>query len=224
MKLVIGNKNYSSWSLRPWLLMKQAGIDFVEEKLSFIDPQFGARVKRWSPVGKVPVLIDGDIVVWDSLAIAEYLAEQFADRQLWPADRADRAQARAICAEMHAGFTALRSMMGMNVTARLPGLGWNIEVQRDIDRICTMWTGLRARHRTAGGFLFGRFTIADAYFAPVVFRFNTYQPRLPAVVTEYMATLLALPAVRAWIADAEQENEFVEFDEPYRLPPGGSAT
>jgi glutathione S-transferase len=223
MKLVIGNKNYSSWSLRPWLLMKQAGIDFDEEKLSFLDPQFGARVKRWSPVGKVPVLVDGDVVVWDSLAIAEYLAERFADHHLWPIDRADRAHARAICAEMHAGFVALRSMMGMNVCARLPGLGWNIEVQKDIDRVCTMWSELRTRHRAAGEFLFGRFTVADAYFAPVVFRFNTYQPPLPAAVTEYMATILALPAVRQWITAAEQENEFVAFDEPYRLPPVSSA-
>ena len=220
MKLVIGNKNYSSWSLRPWLLLRHAGIDFIEERISFNAADFAAQVRRYSPVGKVPVLVDGDIVVWDSLAITEYVAEKYASLQLWPARPADRALARALCAEVHAGFETLRSMMGMNVTARLPGRGWNVAVQRDIDRISDIWTGLRQTHASAGPFLFGRFSAADAFFAPVVFRFNTYQPELSAPVHDYLRTMLALPAMQSWMHDAALENEFVVEDEPYRLPPG----
>ncbi len=219
MKLVIGNKNYSSWSLRPWLLMRHAGIDFVEERISFNAPDFTAQVRRYSPVGKVPVLVDGDIVVWDSLAIVEYVAEKYASFHLWPARPAERALARALCAEVHAGFDTLRSMMGMNVTARLPGHGWNVAVQRDIDRISDIWTTQREANAAAGPFLFGRFSAADAFFAPVVFRFNTYQPDLPASVHDYLRTMLALPAMHAWLHDAALENEFVVEDEPYRLPP-----
>ena len=222
LRLVIGNKNYSSWSLRPWLLLRHAGIEFIEDKLSFNDPQFKAKVQRWSPAGKVPVLVDhdrGDLVVWDSLAIAEYLAERFADKALWPADLAARACARAVCAEMHAGFGHLRSQMGMNVTAQLPGRGWNLTVQADIDRISAIWTGMRARHGAAGSFLFGRFSVADAYFAPVVWRFNTYRPALAQSVTDYMQTMLALPAMREWAAAAAQEDDFVAEDEPYRARP-----
>lgn len=219
MKLVIGNKNYSSWSLRPWLLLRQAGIDFTEERISFNAADFTARVQRYSPVGKVPVLIDGDIVVWDSLAIAEYVAEKHAGLQLWPLRTADRALARALCAEMHAGFAPLRSMMGMNVTALLPGRGWNIAVQRDIDRISDIWTGLRASHAADGRFLFGRFSVVDAFFAPVVFRFNTYQPKLAAPVRDYVEGMLALPAMQAWMQDAASENDFVVEDEPYRFAP-----
>lgn len=219
MKLVIGNKNYSSWSLRPWLLLRHAGIDFVEERISFNAPDFTARVQRYSPVGKVPVLVDGEIVVWDSLAIVEYVAEKYASLQLWPASAAQRALARALCAEMHAGFGDLRSMMGMNVTAQLPGRGWNIAVQRDIDRISAIWTGLRNANAAAGPFLFGRFSAVDAFYAPVVYRFNTYQPELSAPVRAYMQTMLALPAMQAWARAAAQENEFVLVDEPYRAPP-----
>lgn len=217
MKLVIANKNYSSWSLRPWLLLRHAGIDFTEERLSFLDPQFGAQVRRYSPVGKVPVLIDGDVVVWDSLAICEYVAE--LQPSLWPATRVDRARARSVCAEMHAGFGALRSGYPMNVGAVLPGRGWNVSVQKDIDRIVSMWSELRAQHASSGGFLFGRFSVADAYFAPVVFRFATYAPPLPPAVRSYMDTLVALPAMRTWAQQAAQENEFVPEDEPYRSRP-----
>jgi glutathione S-transferase len=219
VKLVIGNKNYSSWSLRPWLLLRHAGIAFDEVKLSFNSPTFKSDALSFGPTGKVPVLIDGDVTVWDTLAIAEYVAEKFPDRQLWPRDAAQRAEARAICAEMHSGFQSLRNMMGMNVTADLAGLGWNIEVQRDIDRISTIWSGLRARHAGAGPFLFGHFTVADAYYAPVVSRFNTYRPVLSEAVAGYMKTILALPAMQQWFADAASENDFVEHDEPYRARP-----
>jgi glutathione S-transferase len=166
----------------------------------------------------VPVLIDGDLAIWDSLAIAEYLAENFADKLLWPTDRKARAEARSICAEMHAGFQALRNNMPMNVGAHLPGRSWNIDVQKDISRVTNIW-GARSRFAAGGPFLFGRFSVADAYFAPVVWRFNTYQPELPAQALDYVRTMLALPAMQAWATEAARENEFVADDEPYRSPP-----
>lgn len=218
MKLVVGSKNYSSWSLRGWVLLKHAGIPFEEVPLRFTAPDFKQRVLGYSPAGRVPVLIDGDLTIWDSLAIAEYVAENFADRVLWPADRKQRAQARSICAEMHSGFPALRSQMPMNIGASLPGRGWNIDVQRDIARIMTIW-GARSRFADAGPFLFGRFSVADAFFAPVAWRFNTYQPELPAQALDYVRTLLALPAMQAWAAEAAREKEYVADDEPYRAPP-----
>lgn len=219
MRLIIGNKNYSSWSMRPWILLRHAGVAFDEVRLSFNSPTFKQEALRYSPVGKVPILVDGAITVWDSLAIAEYVAEKFRDKQLWPADAAARAHARAICAEMHAGFPNLRNRMSMNITARLPGLGWDIAVQRELERIASMWTELRQRHAALGPFLFGAFSIADAYFAPVVMRFQTYAPALPAALNAYRETMRALPAVQEWSAAAAQENEFVVEDEPYRLPP-----
>jgi glutathione S-transferase len=218
MKLVVGSKNYSSWSLRSWLLLKQAGIAFEEVPLRFTAPDFKQRVLSYSPAGRVPVLIDGELTIWDSLAIAEYVAENFADKVLWPLDRKQRAEARSVCAEMHAGFPALRSQMPMNVTARLPGRGWNVDVQKDITRITALW-GARSRFASAGPFMFGRFGVADAYFAPVAWRFNTYQPELPAQALEYVRTLLALPAMQVWAAEAARENEFVHDDEPYRAAP-----
>src|SRR5215467_15222026 len=218
MKLAIGSKNYSSWSLRSWLLLKQAGIPFEEIPLRFTAPDFKQQVLRLSPVGRVPILIDGDLTIWDSLAIAEYVAENFADKVLWPSDRKQRAEARSICAEMHAGFQALRSNMPMNVSATRPGRGWNIEVQKDIARITAIW-GARNRFASVGPFLFGRFSVADAYFASVVWRFNTYQPELPPQAVEYVHTMLELPAMQAWAAEAARENEFVADDEPYRAAP-----
>ena len=219
MKLVIGNKNYSSWSLRPWLLMQHAGIAFEEIKVRLFAPGFEEAIAQHSPTGKVPVLVDGDITVWDTLSIAEYLAESFPEKQLWPADRAQRAYARSICAEMHSGFVNLRSQLPMNVTAVLPGRGWNVAVQRDVSRIATIWSELRARHAADGPFLFGTFTIADAYFAPVVSRFATYGIHLPDAAKQYADFMLALPAMQAWIADAREERDFLASDEPYRLAP-----
>ncbi|HTT13874.1 MAG TPA: glutathione S-transferase family protein [Burkholderiaceae bacterium] len=218
MKLVIGSRNYSSWSLRTWLLLRHAGIAFEEIPLRFTAPDFKRQVLRYSRAGRVPVLIDGDLTIWDSLAIAEYIAENFADKLLWPSDRKQRAEARSICAEMHAGFQALRSAMPMNVGARLPARGWNIEVQKDITRIAAIW-GARSRFAGTGPFLFGRFGVADAYFAPVVWRFNTYEPDLPGQAAEYMRTMLKLPAMQAWAAEAAHEDEFVADDEPYRAAP-----
>ena len=155
MKLIIGNKNYSSWSLRPWLVLTHAGIPFEEHKVSFNAPDFKSHA---GPAGKVPVLIDGDLTIWDSLAIVEYLAEKFPDKHLWPADPAARAVARSICAEFHAGFPSLRNNLASNMTARLPGRGWNVAVQREIDRVCALWRDARARFAgdgDRGPFLFG---------------------------------------------------------------------
>lgn len=220
LTLVIANKNYSSWSLRPWVLMRTTGIPFEERQLSLGAPDFHVRVRTASAAGKVPVLIDDDLTVWDSLAIIEYLAERFTEAGVWPADAAARAHARSACAEMHSGFGALRSQMPMNVCAQLPGRGWNVAVQRDIDRICALWAGLRARHGADGPFLCGRFSAADAFFAPVTFRFNTYAPTLPGAAQDYMSTMLALPAMREWAAAAALEDEFLPEDEPYRAAPG----
>jgi len=219
VKLLIGNKNYSSWSLRPWLLLSHLEIPFEEEKLSFNDPAFKAKVGRHSPVGKVPVLVDGDVAIWDSLAIVEYVAETFPERGVWPADRSARARARSICAEMHAGFSALRNGLPMNCELRLTGVPFEVQVQRDIARIVASWSDCRSRFGAGGPFLFGAFSAADAYYAPVVRRFLGFDVKLPAVAGAYVATIDALPAMRAWMAAALAEKEFVEMDEPFREPP-----
>jgi glutathione S-transferase len=216
MKLVIANKNYSSWSLRPWLLLREAGIPFEEVMIRFGEPDFSERVRRYSPVGRVPVLVDGDLTVWDSLAIAEYLAEQFPEKKLWPDARAARARARSICAEMHAGFSHLRSRMPMNCEATLPLGALEVTVLRDIERITEIWRGARGSFGTEGPFLFGRFSIADAYFAPVIWRFVTYATPLPPPAQAYVDTMTNLASMKEWLAAARAENEFVEFDEPYR--------
>lgn len=223
LKLVIGNKNYSSWSMRPWVMLKQAGIAFEEHKLLFDgftkDHQFKKDILKISPAGRVPVLLDGDLLVWDTLAIAEYVAEQFPAKQLWPQNKERRARARSICAEMHSGFGALRSNFPMNIEAALPEVGARIlkekeTVRDDIARIISMWSDLLNAH--GGPLLFGQFTIADAYFAPVVMRFKTYAVPVPAHIADYMQRVQALPGVAAWISDALEEKKFVEEDEPYR--------
>jgi len=219
MKLLIGNKNYSSWSLRPWLLLSQLAIPFEEEKLSFNDPAFKARVGRYSPVGKVPVLVDGDVAVWDSLAIVEYLAEKFPERGIWPADRAARARARSICAEIHSGFNALRDALPMNCELRLDWAPRDLAVQRDIARIVESWSDCRARFGADGPFLFGAFSAADAYYAPVVRRFLGFEVELPDGAAKYVATMNELPAMRAWVDAGLAEHDFVKMDEPYREPP-----
>jgi glutathione S-transferase len=216
MKLIIGNKNYSSWSMRPWMLLTGLDIPFEEEKLSFNDPQWKAKVRRHSPVGKVPVLVDGDVTVWDSLAIVEYVAEKFPDRAVWPRDRAARAHARAICAEMHAGFSHMRNHLGMNCELRLPNVAFDRETQHDIKRVIGLWSDCRARFGQGGPFLCGAFSAADAYYAPVVRRFVTYGVALPDVARAYVATMEELPAMRSWMSAALAEHEFVEWDEPYR--------
>ena len=220
MILVIGNKNYSSWSMRPWVLLCQAGIPFQEVQIKFGDNQGRLTVpgiEKYSAAGKVPVLLLDGESVWDSLAIAETVAERFPDQQLWPADPKARAHARAICAEMHSGFHALRTQMPMNIRGRHPGKGLTPETQRDIDRIVAIWTQCRARHGSGGPLLFGRFTIPDAYYAPVVMRFQTYGVRLPPAAQAYGEAVLGIAAVREWIDGALRETDFVPEDEPYTL-------
>ena len=217
--LVIGNKNYSSWSLRPWLLMTEAGIPFDEVRLSLFTPSFREQIGRYTPTGRVPVLVDTEadaagLAIWDTLAIAEYLAERFPERALWPSDRAARARARSICAEMHSGFSKLRWAMPMNVSADLPGLGWSVAVQDDVDRLVAMWRECLARH--GGPMLFGAFSIADAFFAPVASRLRTYAVALPDDIAAYRDRVLALDGMRAWSAAAAAEEEFLLDDEPYR--------
>jgi glutathione S-transferase len=216
MRLIIGNTNYSSWSLRPWLLLTQLEIPFEEEKISFNDPDFEKRVRSVSPVGKVPVLVDGDDVVWDSLAIVEYLAEKFPDRGIWPRDPWARARARSICAEMHAGFGALRERLPMNCELVLPNVAFERAVKRDIERIVASWADCRARFGAQGPFLFGAFSAADAYYAPVVRRFFGFGVTVPEVAARYMAAVDALPAMQAWMKAALAEQEYVAMDEPYR--------
>lgn len=204
MQLIIGNKNYSSWSLRPWLGLKLAGIEFEEILIPLYEPDTRSQRLAFSPTGKVPLLVDGELRVWDSLAIAEYLAEKFPEKQLWPQDIAARATARSICAEMHSGFTALRNVLNMDIRVRLQA-DITPEVEADIERIIAIWTECRARFGAAGPFLFGQFSWADAFYAPVATRFVTYSISLPPVAQAYVETILALPAMQEWIAAAHAE-------------------
>ena len=224
MQLYIGNKNYSSWSMRPWVLLTQAGIPFQEVMARFDsfapDSHFKKIIGSVSPVGKVPALVDGDLAVWDTLAIAEYLAEKFPDKQLWPADVKARARARSICAEMHSGFAALRSACPMNIEAHLPEIGqlaWldKPAVRADVARLVAMWSELLAQH--GGPMLFGAFSVADAYFAPVVMRLKTYALPVPGDIAAYMLRVCALPGVQAWVDGALAEHDFRDFEEPFRL-------
>ena len=224
LKLYIGNKNYSSWSMRPWVLLKQSGIPFEEVMVRFDafspDSQFKQRLGPLSPAGRVPVLVDGDLVVWDTLAIAEYLAEQYPQHRLWPEATAARARARSICAEMHSGFQALRGACMMNIEASLPDIGalaWRDKpaLRADVARIVEMWSELLAEH--GGPMLFGAFSVADAYFAPVCMRLKTYALPIPGAISAYVERVSALPGVRAWTDGALAENDFIDFEEPFRL-------
>jgi glutathione S-transferase len=223
LTLYIGNKNYSSWSMRPWVLLKQAGIPFQEKMVRFDsfdgDSGFKQAILKVNPVGRVPALVDEGFAVWDSLAIAEYVAEKFPDRQLWPQDPKARARARSVCAEMHSGFAALRSACPMNIEASLPQIGalvWRDKpaVRTDVQRIVGMWTDLLEQSK--GPMLFGEFSVADAYFAPVCMRIKNYALPVPGHITDYIRRVCALTGVKAWVDDALAEKDFVDFDEPYR--------
>jgi glutathione S-transferase len=226
MKLYIANKNYSSWSMRPWVMLKQAGIDFEEVMVRFdgFDAQsrFKQTLKDINPVGKVPVLVDGDLAVWDTLSIAEYAAEKFPDKQLWPTKVADRARARSICAEMHSGFAGIRSACPMNIDAYLPEIGAlalrdKEAVRQDLKRIDSLFSSLLQAHK--GSMLFGEFSIPDAYFAPVVMRIKTYALPVSKETQAYIDRLCAMPGVKAWIDDALAEKDFIDFEEPFRTKP-----
>jgi len=212
LSLVIGNKNYSSWSLRPWLFLKNAQIPFQEIRISLFKPDMDEHIAQYSPAGRVPVLLDGELRIWESLAICEYLAERFPEAQGWPADRDARALARAVSCEMHAGFTALRSEMPMNCRSRRR-LNPSPEARADIARVIDIWRDCRERYGQSGPWLFGHFTITDAMFAPVVSRFNTYGVDLPEVAKHYAATMNAHPALGEWVKASHAETEIIEEDE-----------
>ena len=222
LQLVIGNKNYSSWSMRPWVLMRTLRIPFEEQKLRFDfaeDSDFRRAVALVSPAGTVPVLVDDGFPVWDTLAIAEYLHERFPERGVWPADARARARARSLCAEMHAGFGALRSHCPMNIEATLPEVGTRIwaeqpAVRKNVARIEAMWA--EALQASGGPFLFGDFGAVDAYYAPVAMRLRTYALPVSAATQAYVERLTAAPGVRDWIADALAEADYLDFEEPYR--------
>lgn len=211
IKLIIGNKNYSSWSLRSWLLLREAGIDFDEERIVLDVPGTAAAIAKYSSAGRVPILILDDVTVWDTLAIAETIAERFPDRQLWPADAAARAHARSISAEMHSGFAALRSAMPMNCRAMGRKVALPEILTQDIDRVFAIWSDCQARY--GGGWLFGRFSIADAMYAPVVMRFRTYGINLPETAKCFADRLLESPAMQEWLAAGEVETEVIAADE-----------
>lgn len=210
LTLVIGNKNYSSWSLRPWLAMKQMGLEFAEIRIPLYQVASSAEVRRYSPAGKVPVLLHDKITVWDSLAILDYLIEQFPALPWLPLAVKPRAIARSISAEMHSSFADLRQHMPTNIRARAPGGKVLPSVQADITRITTIWRECREAFGTGGNFLFGAFTIADAMYAPVVTRFMTYGVELDSVCSTYAEAILALPAMQDWIATAKRETETIE--------------
>ncbi|MSP48016.1 MAG: glutathione S-transferase family protein [Alphaproteobacteria bacterium] len=213
LTLVVGNKNYSSWSMRPWLALKKTGIAFEEIVIPLDRPETRAEIFKHSPSGFVPTLKDDELTVWESLAICEYLAERFPDARLWPQDPSARAIARSVSAEMHAGFSALRTNMPMNVRGNLPGKGRAPGVQEDVNRISAIWRDCRARFGTSGPYLFGGFSIADAMFAPVVSRFVTYQVELDADTKAYVNTMWADPAMAAWIEGARREPWVIEKSE-----------
>ena len=202
-QLVIGNKNLSSWSLRPWLALTKSGLPFDEVLVRLDEPGSRQNLQRYSPAGKVPVLIEDGAVIWDSLAIIEFIAESVPT--LWPAERSERALARSLAAEMHSGFMALRSAMPMNCCASGIKVEIGADVQRDIDRIQTIWSDCRERFGLRGPWLFGSFSAADAMFAPVVTRFQTYGVEVSAPVRQYMQTVLNDPDMQRWFAGAQDE-------------------
>lgn len=208
--LVIGNKNYSSWSLRPWLLMRHFGVPFEELRLKLDTQEFLAEIGRWSPTRTVPVLHDDGLVLPDSLAICEYVNERWLDGRAWPADLRARATARAAAAEMHSGFRALRLQLPMNCRRKPDAYRWDAGAQADIDRIQALWRELRGMHGVDGDFLCGAFGIADAMYAPVVMRFLGYGVPMDDNARRYADAITALPAMREWRSAAEAEAERID--------------
>jgi len=219
LTLVIGNKNYSSWSMRPWVLLKQLGIAFEEVKLRFHTDEWNAEIERRSPSRLVPVLWRGEQSVWDSLAIMEALAEWHPELPVWPRDPLARAFARCAAAEMHSGFRDLRTSMPMNIRASHPGKGMNPATHANIERIEALWGEARRRFGASGDFLCGAFGAVDAMYAPVVMRFHTYAVKLAPENARYCEAMRAAPGVRAWVESALAEKEFVAEDEPYASSP-----
>lgn len=210
LTLTIANRNYSSWSLRAWLAMEATGAAFDEVMILLGRPDTPTEIAKHSPNGLVPALRDGDLVIWDSLAIAEYLAEKFPEAGLWPSDPQVRAIARSVVAEMHSGYTAVRGNMPMNIRASYPDAGRGPGVEKDVQRITSVWESCRRDFGEGGDLLFGGFTIADAFFAPIISRFRTYGVEVTGVAATYMNAVWALPAMRDWVAKAEAEEWKVE--------------
>ncbi len=211
LTIYLGNKNYSSWSLRPWLVLKRTTVAFDEIVIPLYQPTSKETVQKYSPSGRVPALRHGDRTIWESLAICEYLAESFPNFDLWPKDLAARGMARAVSAEMHAGFHALREHLPMNIRSSFPGRGVTPEVQADINRIMALWRDCRSRFGDGkGDFLFGNFTIADAMYAPVVTRFRTYKVELERDAEIYCDTIMAMPAMQEWVVASRNEPMIVE--------------
>jgi glutathione S-transferase len=205
LKLVLANKAYSSWSLRPWILLAHFKIPFEEVVIAMDQPDTRARMLEYAPTGKCPSLHDGAIAVWESLAIAEYVAEKYPDKAIWPRGKAARAHARSLSSEMHAGFQALRQHCPTNFRRAVRKLALTEAVEADVARIEAAWTHARKAFGAAGPFLFGRFSAADAMFAPVVNRFHVYDVAVSRTSRDYMDAVMALPAWKAWIKDAEAE-------------------
>jgi glutathione S-transferase len=212
LKLAIGNKNYSSWSMRPWLALRANAISFEETFIPLYtdNPADKNRILAFSRAGKVPVLVDGDVTVWDSLAIIEYLAERFPEKKIWPEDRAARAHARAVCAEMHSGFMALRGECGMNLHRKVGPVKLSGDAEANVARVQEIWRECRERYGASGPFLFGGFGAADAMFAPVVHRFRTYAIEVTPLTKAYMDTMMALPAFQEWTRDGLAETLVIE--------------
>jgi glutathione S-transferase len=209
--LVIGNKNYSSWSLRGWLLLRQAGIPFREIRIPLKQPGTREAVLKYSPSAKMPAVIEDGLTIWESLSICEWAAERFPEKNLWPRDPAARAVARSVAAEMHGGFVALRQLLPMDIRSRYPGHTWPAEAQADIDRVQEIWAGCRGRHGAGGPFLFGRFGIADAMYAPVATRFRSFGVKLSPVSEAYVQAIFDLPAMREWVDAAAKETEVIDY-------------
>ncbi|MCZ6772787.1 MAG: glutathione S-transferase family protein [Proteobacteria bacterium] len=213
MKLFIGNKNYSSWSLRPWLLLAANNISFDEVRIPLYTEGTRSELEKYAPAGKVPVLQDEDIVVWDSLAICEYVSERYLGGKGWPADPASRAEARSCCAEMHSGFFAIRENMPMNCRARSRKVTISTESEMEISRIDDLWSGCRKKYSNYGPWLFGEFSIADCMFAPVVFRFNTYDVSVSGLSKDYMNRVFEHPQAQLWLAQSKDEIETIDIAE-----------
>ena len=213
MKLIIGNKNYSSWSLRPWLMLSAFELPFEEVRIPLFVEGFKAEIEKYSAAGKVPVLHDNGLVVWDSLAICEYVSEKYLGGKGWPEDEKMRAEARSCAAEMHSGFATLRNDMPMNCRALDRKVEISTELGREIARIDALWTSLTSKYSDQGPWLFGKFSIADCMFAPVVFRFNTYSPEISIKARNYMETVLAHPKMKLWLEMAVDEQETIAYAE-----------
>ena len=212
-KLIIGNKNYSTWSLRAWLVLSEAGIEFEEERLALDTEGFAEKIAKYSPVRHVPVLILDGETIWDTLAIAETVAEHWPDRKLWPSDPAARAHARCISAEMHSGFSVLREAMPMNCRAMGRRVSLPDALAAEIDRVFEIWSDCHRRYQSGGDWLFGEFSVADAMYAPVVLRFRTYGINLPQSAAAYPERLLQSESLQDWLAAAESEVEVIEKEE-----------